>query len=144
MSKKLQHYTFNTYKNKSVLTDSEVVAFLNNTFNEIAAAKGFDILAFKILEDHVHCLIKYDSKHRIDYVIRMLKGISSRKFFKKYRTNRLVFRKLWARSYFAREVTTKEDADKTIRYIKSQIDSTGFDKRYDKPLRKEPTVSLSG
>ena len=74
-------------------------------------------------------MVKYDSKHRVDYIIRMLKGISSRDFFKTYHTNRFVFRKLWARGYFTREIKT-EELEKVINYIENQIDKDGFDKRF--------------
>lgn len=129
MPYKIQHYVFNTYKNRSILIDHEIIEFLHNIFYEIARTKGLKILACRILEDHVHCLIKYDSKHKIEYPIKMLKGISARKFFKSYKTNRLVFRKLWARSYYAREIQGEEELKKAVSYIKGQIDSMGHDKR---------------
>lgn len=141
MPYKLQHYVFNTYKNKSILIDPKTIEFIYDAFYKIAKTKGFEIVACKILEDHVHCLIKYDSKHKMEYPIKMLKGISAREFFKSYKTNRLVFRKLWARSYFAREIQGKEEQKKAVSYIRGQIDAKGHDKRYNE---KEPTISLSG
>ena len=127
---KYQHYVFNTYKSRSVLIDPDVIKFLYDSFNVIAKTKGFKIIACRILGDHVHCLIKYNSRHKRDYIIRMLKGISARKFFRKFpKTNRFVYRKLWARSYFASEIEA-DKIYKVINYIKSQIDNSGFDKRY--------------
>lgn len=132
MNYKIQHYVFNTYKNNSVLTDPVVIGFLYNCFKEISKIKGFDLVACKILEDHVHCLVKFPASHRIEYPIKMIKGISSRSFFKAYKTNRLVFRKLWARSYFAREIIGSEETNKVVEYINNQIDPSGYDKRYNK------------
>jgi len=129
MSYKINHYVFNTYKNRYILIDPEIINFLYTTFYEIAKTKGFEILACKILGDHVHCLIKYDSKHRVHYPIKMLKGISARIFFKTYKTNRYVYRKLWARSYFSREIS-EEQIETVIEYIKNQIASSGYDKRF--------------
>jgi REP element-mobilizing transposase RayT len=64
----------------------------------------------------------------------MLKGISARLFFKTFRTNRYVYRKLWARSYFAREIKEEEETKKILSYIKNQIGPTGLDKRYNKSI----------
>jgi REP element-mobilizing transposase RayT len=136
------HYVFRTYKGKSVLKDPEIVGFLYKAFEEIARSKGFRLIESRILEDHVHGLVEYDSHHRIDYVIRMIKGISSRSFFKTYNTNRFVYRKLWGRSYFAEKIESKK-LDNVIRYIKGQTDRLGIDKRYGQKTR-EPRVSLSG
>ena len=130
----IQHYVFNTYKTRSILFAKDLIQFLYKAFYEIAKTKGFTILACKILEDHVHCLIKYKAEHKTEYPIKMLKGISARMFFKAFRTNRYIYRKLWARSYFASEIKEEEEINSAVNYIKTQIDSTGFDKRYNKAL----------
>ena len=126
---KLQHYVFNTYKSKFILIDPITINFLYTAFYEIAKTKGFEILACRILGDHVHCLIKYDSKHQVHYPVKMLKGISARGFFKKHRTNRYVYRKLWARSYFSREIG-EDQIETVVEYIENQIDGSGYDKRF--------------
>ena len=130
MSNFIYHYVFTTYKRKSILTDPEIVQFLYATFSNIAAQKGFSIITCKILEDHVHCLIGFDLRHRHDYVIRMIKGISSREFFKAYTTNRLIFRKLWGRGYYGEKID-KNKLTAVINYINSQVDESGYDKRYN-------------
>ena len=102
MSEKvIYHYVFRTYKGRFILIDKDSVDFLYTIFKEICNQKGFEILKCKILADHVHILLKFEPRHQIEYVMRMLKGISSREFFKKFRTNRYEYRKLWGRSYFS-------------------------------------------
>lgn len=122
------HFVFKTYNGKSVLIDPVVLRFLYGVFNDIAKAKDFHLVACSILADHVHCLVEFDEKHRVDYVIRMIKGISAREFFRKFNTNRYVYRKLWGRSYFARQIGY-QGINEVIGYIEGQR-KDGIDKRY--------------
>jgi REP element-mobilizing transposase RayT len=62
----------------------------------------------------------------------MIKGISSREFFKAFKTNRLVYRKLWGRSYYAEKIND-DKYNIVINYIENQINEDGFDKRYSRP-----------
>jgi len=141
MEEIIYHYVFRTYKGRSILTDPETIEFLYKTFINISLAKGFKIIASKIMEDHVHCLISFDSKHRPDYVVRMIKGISSREFFKAFKTNRLVYRKLWGRSYFGEQIN-EDKFNIVINYINNQTDKSGIDKRYTKNNREPRNLRL--
>jgi REP element-mobilizing transposase RayT len=71
--------------------------------------------------------MEFDVNHRVDYVVRMIKGISSRRFFEEFNTNRYVSRKLWRRSYFA-EIVKPQHLDIVSRYIEQQM-RMGIDKR---------------
>ncbi|MFH1361557.1 MAG: IS200/IS605 family transposase [bacterium] len=140
MNKKvIYHYVFKTYKGRFVLVDKDSVSFLYITFEEICAQKEFELLKCKILADHVHLLVKFEIKHQIAYVIRMVKGISSREFFKKFKTNRYEYRKLWGRSYFSEQIS-EEKLSTLINYIENQ-EKNNIDKKY---RSKEPRVLLSG
>ena len=123
------HYTFKTYKGKSSLKYREFKDRLESEFKQIAKDKGVELLGCNILEDHVHLLIQQALSDSTDYVMRMFKGISSRRFFREYPSNRLVDRKLWGRGYFTRKVS-EEDLPKVKAYIKDQIGPDGYDKRY--------------
>jgi len=133
------HFVFRTYKGKHILTDRPSVDFLYKAFVDISKIKGFDLIACKVLGDHVHCLLGFDPKHRPDYVIRMIKGISSRDFFLEFKTNRLVYRKLWGRGYFEEQISP-DKFNTVVRYIENQTNSSGLDKRF----AQEPRVSLAG
>ncbi|MFH1386279.1 MAG: IS200/IS605 family transposase [bacterium] len=139
MNEVVYHFVFRTYKGKHILIDSESVGFLYKSFDNISVDKGFNLITCKILADHVHCLVGFDPKHRVDYVMRMIKGISAREFFRAFRTNRFVYRKLWGRSYYSEEIGADRLSVVKNYIIKGQLDSFGFDKRY-----KEPRVSLAG
>ncbi|MFH1576865.1 MAG: transposase [Candidatus Margulisiibacteriota bacterium] len=81
------HYIFRTYKKKSSLLLPEFKTKLGGDFVNIAQEKGFNLIAHAILEDHVHMLVKQLESDKTDYVMRMFKGISSRRFFQEYRSN---------------------------------------------------------
>jgi len=125
----LYHYTFNTYKNKCILIDGDVLSFLKGIFYQIACEKGFQIIECEILSDHVHMLIDQEDGIEASFVMKNIKGISSRRLFQKYNVNRYEFRKLWARSYNVRKV---DDSQRSVAvgYIKSQKSETGIDKRF--------------
>lgn len=125
------HYTFRTYKGKSCLLFNEFKDKLGSEFQQIAVNKGFELIAYCILEDHVHLLIKQGPEDTTNYVMRMFKGISARRFFQEYPSNRYEYRKLWGRGYYYRRIP-EEELPKVVEYIKNQISSNGYDKRYSK------------
>jgi putative transposase len=127
LMKNIFHYTFRTYKKKQILI-GEIAEDLGIMFCEICKAKGFKLISFNVLVDHVHILIKKNAVDSNEYVMKMIKGISSREIFKKYPNNRFEFRKLWGRGYYAVEVKGQEALDKIIDYINNQK-VEGIDKR---------------
>ena len=116
---KIVHYTFSTYKRKHVLVNW-IAEELALHFKEICKEKGFELICQNILIEHVHLLIKKRATDRNEYVMKMVKGISSRKLFEKYPSNRFEFRKLWGRGYRAREIKGELDLNNVIAYIKNQ------------------------
>ena len=110
------------------MSNKEFALFLLDAFQEIAREKGFRILACDILADHVHVLIEQEV---VSYstIMKYLKGISARRFFSVYPSNRFVDRKLWGRSYYYQKVD-EEELGRVINYIKSQKTEEGLDKRY--------------
>ena|GEM_PF-1309958 len=125
----LYHYTFNVYKGKELLINREVQCFLRDIFHKISVEKGFEILECEILSDHVHMLINQSYNVSTSYVMKNIKGISSRRLFQKYDVNRYEVRKLWGRSFHVRKI---DNAQKAIvsNYIKSQRTYEGIDKRH--------------
>jgi putative transposase len=123
------HYIFHTYKGKSCLLFQEFKDKLGSEFKQIAKDKGFNLISYSILEDHVHLLVKQHPGDSTNYVMRMFKGISARRFFQAYPSNRYEYRKLWGRGYHYRRLA-ETDLPEVIEYIKGQISPNGFDKRY--------------
>lgn len=133
---KIFHYTFSTYNRKHILTD-EVSEKLKQLFGEIATEKGFEIICFGILLDHVHILIKKKDIDRNEYIMKMIKGISSNRIFKEFPTNRLEIRKLWSRGYRAFEIKDEIQLKAVVEYVNNQKVG-GIDKRAEpnwKPRR---------
>ncbi|MDD5593119.1 MAG: IS200/IS605 family transposase [Candidatus Margulisbacteria bacterium] len=134
------HYTFRTYKKMQVL-EGEIAKDLGIIFDEVCKTKGFELIAFNVLVDHVHILLRKGLADSNEYVMKMVKGISSRELFKKYPGNRFEFRKLWGRGYHAVEVKDQEDLKTKIDYINNQM-INGIDKR---ALRgRKPRSSFAG
>jgi len=125
----LYHYTFRTYKGKALLDDKELRDFLKGAFHEVATEKGFKVVECEILCDHVHVLIEQGYALSTSLVMKFLKGVSSRRLFQKYPTNRYDIRKLWGRSFHARKIVA-EEKDGIASYIKGQRNEKGIDKRF--------------
>lgn len=121
------HYTFSTYKRKQIL-DDWVAKELEAIFGDICRKKGFELICQNILIEHVHLLIKKRATDRNEYVMKMIKGVSSREFFKRYPSNRFEFRKLWGRGYRVEEIKDEEHLERVIAYINGQK-IEGVDKR---------------
>ncbi len=125
----IYHYVFSTYMRKQILEDQEAVNLLKNAFFEIAKEKQFKILACEILTDHVHILIEQDYSVSASCVMKFLKGISSKKFFSTFKVNRLEFKKLWGRSFYAKKIKPSE-VQNIVNYINNQRILGRIDKRY--------------
>ena len=125
------HYIFRTYKGKSCLLGREFKDKLSFEFKQVAKDKGFELIEHSILEDHVHLLIRQNMNDTTNYVMRMFKGISARRFFQEYPSNRYEYRKLWSRGYFFRRLKEAE-VPAVVKYIRNQIGTDGYDKRYFK------------
>ncbi|MCX5726768.1 MAG: IS200/IS605 family transposase, partial [Candidatus Saganbacteria bacterium] len=119
----------NTYTGKPLLEDREIRVFLMNIFLEIAQEKGFQIVECEMLSDHVHLLIEQNYMVSTSLVMKNLKGISSRRLFQKYNTNRYEIRKLWGRSFNARKIN-QDQTENVVNYIRNQRSSEGIDKRF--------------
>jgi len=138
---KIIHYTFSTYKRRHILTN-EVIGKLEGIFEDICRIKGLKLIHQSILVDHVHLLFVKNQLDRNEYVMKMIKGISSHLIFKKYPTNRIIFRKLWSRGYRAREIKETEHLENAISYISRQK-INNIDKRAMpdwKPRQLVPTL----
>jgi len=121
------HYTFSTYKRAQILVGG-LVEEMKEIFVNICEEKGLIMVCQNILVDHVHMIINKKLSDRNEYIMKMIKGGSAYHLFKKYKVNRLEFRKLWSRGYRAYELSGEDDLQRAINYVLNQkID--GVDKR---------------
>ena len=126
---KYYHYVFKTYKGFYCLVDQRTTGSMERMFNDITKEKNFMIDSMSILGDHVHMLIKQADADAPSYIMKVIKGISAREYFKNNPTNRFDYRKLWGRSLYSEEIDHK-DVDRIREYIKGQK-IMGEDKRFN-------------
>ena len=125
---KTVHYIFNTYKRNQILVGI-TAEDLENIFKKICKEKGLKLICQSVLVDHVHLLIAQKKSDRNEYIMKIIKGGSSREIFKKYPdTNRFIFRKLWERGYRADIIENEEHFKRVLAYIQGQK-IKGVDKR---------------
>ncbi|MFA6170626.1 MAG: IS200/IS605 family transposase [Candidatus Margulisiibacteriota bacterium] len=125
---KYVHYVFSTYKRRQLISE-DVAECLKTAFADICRGKGFRIECYDILIDHVHLLIEKQDNDSNEYVMKMVKGLSSKAVLAKFSTNRFDNRKLWGRGYRAYEIIDSDSLRKVIDYIKGQK-ANGEDKRF--------------
>jgi putative transposase len=100
----------------------EVAQYTKEVLQQIADEYGFWIDTMEVMEDHVHVFIEVPPKYSPADVVQIMKSISARQVFKKFRKLRkqLWSWELWSDGYFARSVGDEVTADVIRRYIEYQ------------------------
>ena len=100
----------------------EVAQYTKEVLRQIADEYGFWIDTMEVMEDHVHVFIEVPPKYSPAEVVQILKSMSARQVFKKFRKLRkqLWSGELWSDGYFVRSVGDKVTADVIRRYIEYQ------------------------
>lgn len=100
----------------------EIAQYTKEVLQQIADEYGFWIDTMEVMEDHVHVFIEVPPKYSPSEVVQILKSISARQVFKKFRKLRkqLWSGELWSDGYFVRSVGDKVTADVIRRYIEYQ------------------------
>ena len=76
------HLVWTTKYRRKILT-SEIDEYLQKLLKEIGKFKGFEVIQSKVGEnDHIHVFVSAHPKVAPSYIVKMLKGISSRKLYK--------------------------------------------------------------
>ena len=106
---------------KKVLV-GEVAEYTKEVFQRIADEYGFWVDTMEVMEDHVHVFLEVPPKFSPAEVVQILKSVSAREVFKKFRRLRreLWSGELWSDGYFVRSVGDKVTADVIRRYIEYQ------------------------
>ncbi len=81
-----------------------VEARLKELLAEIATQYGFEILAVEVMPDHVHLFVSAPPKFSPAEIVRLFKGITSRRLKKEFETFRRQYwgehATLWAEGYY--------------------------------------------
>lgn len=107
------HLTFNTHQRESLFRDFEAARVVSACLHESAAISGGEVLAWVVMPDHVHCLLRLDGGQPLAAAVGAFKSGSAR------RLNRALGRKgpLWDRAYHDRALRSDDDLRSVARYI---------------------------
>lgn len=114
------HLVWSTKYRKKILT-GEISDYLKDLHIRIAKEKDFILREQEVMIDHVHLFVTAHPKYSVAEIVRLFKGISSRRLFEKFPKlrNQLWKGHLWNPSYYC---GTMGDVTKDVimRYIKMQ------------------------
>ena len=96
----------------------EIVEYTKEVLKSIADGLGCEIIALKVMPDHIHLFVNCPPRYSPSYLANYFKGKSARLVLKKFPELRK-YTKLWTRSYFVS--TAGNVSSETIRkYIEEQ------------------------
>ena len=87
---------------KPILKESRVKEFLKEQIYTIAATKDYEVLALEIMPDHLHLFISASPFESPMAIIKVFKGVTALRLFKKFPElrDRYWKGKLWSPSYY--------------------------------------------
>jgi len=104
----------------------DVAKYLKEVFLEIAEHYEFRIDTMDVMDDHVHLFIEIPPRYSPADVVQIMKSISAREIFKKFRKvkREMWSGEIWSDGYFVRSVGDKLTADLIRKYIQYQRHQT--------------------
>ena len=114
-------------KYRKPILKGKIKDFLVEQLHTISATKGYKMLEMEIMPDHIHLFISAPPFESPTNIIKILKGISSLRLFKKYPELKKEYwgGHMWSPSYYV-GTAGKVSAETIKRYIENQ---TMTDKR---------------
>jgi putative transposase len=106
---------------KPILKEPKVKTFLEDQVHTIANTKGYEILELQIMPDYIHLFISAPPFEAPTDIVKVFKGVTALRLFKKYPELREQFwkGKLWSPGYYVGTAGTV--SAETIRaYIERQ------------------------
>ena len=111
------HFVWTPKYRRDVLV-GEIVEYTKEVLKSIADGLGCEIIALKVMPDHIHLFVNCPPRYSPSYLANYFKGKSARLVLKKFPELRK-YTKLWTRSYFVS--TAGNVSSETIRkYIEEQ------------------------
>ena len=103
------------------------------------AAYDYDMKVeeIEVPEDHVHMVIKAEPRMSPSEIMRIIKSISAREFFKKYPEVRDEYfwgGSLWTNSYFV-ETVGNSDEKRVREYVRKQLEEMDEEEKRSKQLK---------
>ena len=109
-------------KYRAHILRGEVAQYLKEVFVQIAEEYEFRIDTMEVMDDHVHVFIEAPPAYSPAQLVQVLKSISAREVFKRFREMRreMWSGKIWSDGYFVRSVGDKVTAEVIRKYIQYQ------------------------
>ena len=109
-------------KYRAQILRGDVAEYLKQVFREIADEYEFWIDTMEVMEDHIHLFIEAPPRYSPAEVVQIMKSISARETFKKFRKVKKAMWSgaIWSDGYFVRSVGDKVTADVIRKYIEYQ------------------------
>lgn len=145
-------FTVNTYRRQRLLTDPQIYAALKMAIRRVKTSHPFDIEAFVLLPDHLHCVwrlpvgdmnyaMRWSSiKRRVSQAVRdrMAEGVTAS------RTKRRELG-LWQRRFWEHQIRNDEDFMRHVEYIHFNPVKHGYVQRVkDRPYSSFHTHARQG
>ncbi|MDH5822397.1 transposase [Luteimonas sp. RD2P54] len=107
------HVTFTTHGRDPLFQAFPAACAAAAALNDPALTPGASVLAWVVMPDHVHCLLRLDEAFPLAAMLRTLKSGSAR------RINRATGRtgRVWGRAYHDHALRKEEDLRSLARYI---------------------------
>ncbi|MCG3041883.1 IS200/IS605 family transposase [Streptomyces fenghuangensis] len=106
-------------KYRRPVLEGRVAARLEELIRAKADERGWRIVAFEVMSDHVHLFVQHDPKSSASYVANQFKGFTSRVLREEFPHLRSRMPTLWSSSYFAASAGALS-ADTVEKYIDTQ------------------------
>ena len=116
------HLVFVTKYRQPVFTTNELRDDMKQFLQDICKQRQIDIQHMEVMPDHIHLLISFKPELKASGVVKAIKGVTARYWFKKHpETKSLLWGgHLWSPSYFM--ATTGNVSTKIVtNYIEQQI-----------------------
>lgn len=104
-SNRAWHLTFNTHQREALFKEFEAARIVSACLHGSVAISGGEVLAWVVMPDHVHCLLRLGGAQPLGVAVAALKSGSAR------RVNRALGRKgpLWEPAYHDRALRSGDD-----------------------------------
>jgi putative transposase len=96
------HFIWCPKYKKPILEEAGIKEFLEDQIYTIAATKEWEVLALKVMPDHIHLFISTTPFESPTGIVKVLKGVTALRLFKKFPElrNKYWKGKLWSPSYY--------------------------------------------
>ncbi len=121
LGQSLYHLEFCPKYRYQALRSEHVKSFLEQIFKQISEKYLIQIVAMKMMSDHVHLFVNIPPKYSVSQVFQYFKGISAHEIFQKFPGFRMRYSNghFWSRGKFYRSIGVV-NPETIINYIENQ------------------------